>query len=100
MVERIGLAEAIEQLRVELGRAQDAGLNQQLRFEVAEVQVELLVELHREGNVKFGVVTVGAGGSTGSSHTHKLTLKLNVRDEATGGRTAQVVDGRGRAWNE
>ena len=43
----IGIAEAIEQLRYETGVAQDAGANQQLRFEVAEVEVELLVELKR-----------------------------------------------------
>jgi len=101
---RIGLAQAIEELRRELGQAQDAGANQQLRFEIAEVEMELLVELREEGGAEakasFGVVTVGAGGTAGSSHTHRLTLKLNVRDEALGGRTAQVARQQGRDWGE
>ncbi|MFG2651195.1 trypco2 family protein [Streptomyces sp. NPDC048436] len=98
------MAQTIEQLRRELGDVQDAGAHQQLRFEIAEVEVELLVELREEGGpeakVSFGVVSVGAGAKLGSAHTHRLTLKLNVRDEALGGRTAQVKRGQGRDWDE
>ncbi|MFF3140089.1 trypco2 family protein [Streptomyces mirabilis] len=99
----IGLAQVIELLRRELGDAQEAGAHQQLRFEVAEVQVELLVELREEirpeVKLSFGVVSGGAGAAAGSSHTHRLTLKLNVRDEALGGRKAQVARQKGHAWD-
>ncbi|MEV2236337.1 trypco2 family protein [Streptomyces phaeochromogenes] len=85
-VEGTGLAQAIEALRVELGIAQDAGANQQLRFEIEEAQLELLLELREDvrPGVKFafGVVTAGVDGSIASARTHRLTLKLKVRDEA------------------
>ena len=34
---------------------------------------------------RFGVATVGVGGSHSSVRGHKLTLKLQVKDRATGG---------------
>lgn len=102
MTGHIGLAEAIEQLRRELGEAQDAGANQQLRFEVAEVEIELLVELRKEGSAKasFGVLAIGAEGKIASSKTHRLKLKLNVKDEALGGRNVEVNDDRERPWDD
>jgi len=100
----VGLAEAIERLRSELGEAQDAAANKQLRFEVVEVEMELLVELRKEGgsNAKatFGVVSFGADGKVSKGTTHKLKLKLNVRDEALGGRHAEVSGDRSHAWDE
>lgn len=101
-VARIRLAEAIEQLREELGEAQDAGANQQLRFEVAEVEMELLVELRKEAGAKasFGVVAFGAEGKVAQGTTHKLRLKLNVKDEALGGKTPEITDPRKRPWDE
>jgi hypothetical protein len=97
----MGLAEAIEQLRAELGEAQDAGADQQMRFEVAEVELELLVELRKEGSAKasFSVLPISAQGKLASGSTHKLTLKLNVRDEALGGATAEVTDNAGRPFD-
>ncbi|MFA1549925.1 trypco2 family protein [Actinomadura chokoriensis] len=90
----IGLAEAIEQLRYELGEAQDAGADQQLRFKVTEVEMELLVELRKEGGAKasFGVLSVGAEGKISKGNAHRLKLKLEVKDEALGGSTAEVGD--------
>ncbi|MEV3923504.1 trypco2 family protein [Actinomadura coerulea] len=90
----IGLAEAIEQLRLELGAAQDVGADQQLRFKVTEVEMELLVELRKEGSAKasFGVVAVGAEGKISKGSAHRLKLKLEVKDEALGGSTAEVGD--------
>lgn len=100
MTAHIGLAEAIEQLRRELGDAQDAGADQQLRFEVAEVEMELSVELRREAGaqVSVGVVAVGGQGAMRNTGTHRLTLRLKVRDEALGGRTAEVSDGGDRTF--
>jgi hypothetical protein len=84
---QIGLAEAIEQLREELGAAQDAGANQQLRFEVVEVEMELLVELRKEGGGKV----VGADGMIASNTSHKLKLRLNVKDAALGNASLEVA---------
>ncbi|MEV6956894.1 trypco2 family protein [Streptomyces sp. NPDC051183] len=100
----IGLAEAIEELRRELGRAQDAGAGQQLRFEVAEAELELLLELRREASpearLSFGVVSAGVAGAVATARTHRLTLRLTVRDEATGGRNAHISQDRSTSWGD
>lgn len=104
MAGEIGIAEAIEQLRRELGEAQDKGANQQLRFQVAEVEIELLVELRKEGGPEakatFGVVSLGASGKVSRANSHRLKLKLNVRDEAVGGNTAEVADDDERSFDD
>ncbi|WP_330327878.1 trypco2 family protein [Streptomyces pseudovenezuelae] len=101
-VEGTGLAQAIDSLRAELGMAQDAGANQQLRFEIEEVHLELLLELRRDvkagAKFAFGVVTAGVDGGVASARTHRLTLKLKVRDEALGGRNAEVNRQDIRSW--
>ncbi|MFF1918073.1 trypco2 family protein [Streptomyces sp. NPDC058239] len=101
-VEGTGLARAIEALRAELGIAQDAGANQQLRFEIEEAQLELLLELRKDVKpgvkLAFGVVTAGVDGGVASTRTHRLTLKLKVRDEALGGRNAEVNRPQSRPW--
>ena len=57
----IGLAAAIEELRQELYAAQDAGRGQQFAFEVEEAQLELLLELRKQGQgdgrFTFGVAS-------------------------------------------
>ncbi|GAA1264391.1 hypothetical protein GCM10009677_15270 [Sphaerisporangium rubeum] len=106
MAARIGLAEAIEQLRTELGEAQDAGADQQLRFEVTEVEVEFLVELRKEGSAKasFGVLAIGAEGNAegkiARGSTHRLTLRLNVMDAALGSRHLEFADEEAHPWDE
>ncbi|MFD2687736.1 trypco2 family protein [Streptomyces phyllanthi] len=101
-VEGTGLAQAIEDLRAELGVAQDAGANQQLRFEIEEAHLELLLELRRDvrpgAKFSFGVVTAGVDGAFSTARTHRLTLKLKVRDEALGGRNAEVNRQQARPW--
>ncbi|MDX3385307.1 hypothetical protein PV682_28100 [Streptomyces niveiscabiei] len=92
----IGLAAAIEELRQELYEAQRLGANQQFAFGVEEAQLELQLELRKsakgDGKVGFGVVAVGAAGEQASVRTHKLTLKLSVKDRAAGGATPEVGD--------
>ncbi|PWI05122.1 hypothetical protein DIZ27_41285 [Streptomyces sp. NWU339] len=102
-MEGTGLAQAIESLRAELGVAQDAGAHQQLRFEIEEAHLELLLELRRDVKpgvkLQFGVVTAGVDASVASARTHRLTLKLKVRDEALGGRNAEVNRQQLRPWD-
>jgi hypothetical protein len=99
-----GLAAAIEQLRQELYKAQDRGAQQQFAFQIEEAQLELLLELRDEGKgdgrLRFGVATVGAGGSHSSTRTHKLTLKLQVNDRATGGTGPEISHNESGAWDD
>ena len=101
---QVGLAEAIEQLRDELGKAQDAGADQQLRFEITEVELELLVELRVEAGpdfkANFGVVSAGVGAKADQARAHTLRLKMNVRDEALGGRRAELSDMTRRSFQD
>lgn len=103
-VARIGLAAAIEELRQELYVAQGAGAGQQFAFEIEGAQLELLLELRNEGrgegNLTFGVATVGAGGSTALARSHKLTLALKVKDRATGGGQVEVGAEEIGSWDE
>ncbi len=90
----IDLAEAIEQLREELGQAQDAGANQQLQFEVDEVEVEFLVDIRKDASVgakvRIAVVEVDADGRFGLGASHRLTFKLKAKDNATGGGSVEL----------
>ncbi|MEU5000440.1 trypco2 family protein [Streptomyces sp. NPDC021622] len=92
----IGLAAAIEELRQELYESQRLGVNQQFAFGVEEAELELQLELRKsakgDGKLSFGVVAVGAGGEQATVLTHKLVLKLSVKDRAIGGRRPEIGD--------
>ena len=98
------MAEALGLLREELAAAQDEGQNHQFRFEITGVDVEFLVEVDAggglEGKAGFGVVSVGAGGRVSRADTHRLLLKLNIKDAATGGRNLEVSRGEVPGWDE
>ena len=98
----IGLAEAIEQLRPELGTAQKGGEGHEIGFEVVEAEVELLLEVQKEGSgkagVDFGVVSAGADGRIGSTNTHRLTLKLAVT--RPGGGNLAISSRSGGVWED
>ncbi len=100
---RVGLAQAIGLLRDELAAAQDAGESHQFRFEISEAEVELLVSLDTEGGgeagATFGVVSVGADGKVSVGNTHRLLLKLKVKDAATGNRNLEISRNQTRDWN-
>lgn len=78
------ITEAIEQLRAQLSAAQERGKNATLRFHVTEVEMEFLVEVRREGHggagLKLGVVSLGADGKLSQGSSHRLRLKLDVKD--------------------
>ncbi|MFE3591807.1 trypco2 family protein [Streptomyces niveus] len=100
----IGLAAAIEELRQELYQAQYLGAGQQFAFGVEEAELELLLELRNtgtgDGKLSFGVATVGVGGEHSTVRTHKLTLRLSVRDRAAGGTDAEISDSEPGSWDE
>jgi hypothetical protein len=83
----IGIAEAVEQLREEIDRAQKTRAengSDGTEFEIVEAEVELLVQIRREGGgnagVGIGVVTVGADGRYGNTTAHRLRLKLRTSE--------------------
>jgi hypothetical protein len=100
----IGLAKALEMLRRELAQAQDEGQGHQFRFEITEAEAEFLVEIDAEGGAEaggsIGVVTLKAGGKMSRADSHRLTLKLRIKDAATGGRNLEVHRDQTRAWEE
>ncbi|MFH7594775.1 trypco2 family protein [Streptomyces racemochromogenes] len=91
-MDEISLSEALRQLRSELYQAQTDAAGQQLRFEVEKAELELEVEFRRDGTgkVKVSVGALGtkgeaeAGGARGAVRRERLTLTLNVLDEALG----------------
>ena len=85
---RIGVAEAIAQLRAELSRARQQGEGQDIRFAAKEITVELSVDFgwSKEGGGGFKLFSFldlsGKAGSTEKA-VHKVTLKFEIaRDGA------------------
>jgi NTP-dependent ternary system trypsin peptidase co-occuring protein len=75
-VERLGLTEAISRLRAELSEAIVAGGQEDLRFEVGEIELELEVAVERtvNGGIKFWVIEVGGERTVGDTHTVRIPL--------------------------
>ncbi|MFD9484783.1 trypco2 family protein [Streptomyces sp. NPDC059991] len=82
------ITEAIEQLRTQLAQAQEYGKDARLQFRITEVEMEFLVEVRKDaggsGGVRLGVVKLGADAKVSQGTTHRLRLKLDVRDTLTG----------------
>lgn len=99
----MGLAAAIEELREELYAAQTTGANQQFRFEIEDAQLELLLELRKDdkigGRLRFGVAEADLNRTTSSARTHKLTLNLKIKDQATGGNSPEISQEEAGSWD-
>lgn len=83
---RIGLAEAIAELRAELSRARRDGEGKDIRFAVGEIEVELALEFgvsaEAGGGFKlFSFIDVSGKASASSKSGHKLKLRLAVAPE-------------------
>jgi hypothetical protein len=69
-------------VRTELQRAAFNARNQELQFEVHDVQLELNVTTtgtrEAEGGLKVWVVTIGASGSRANATSQKVTLTLGA----------------------
>jgi hypothetical protein len=100
----IGLAKALAMLRRELAQAQDEGEGHQFRFEITEAEAEFLIEFDAEAGAEaggsIGVVTLKAGGKVSRAATHRLTLKMHIKDAATGGRNLEVHRDENRSWDQ
>lgn len=80
----IGLADAIENLRQELTEATRRGQGQSLRFTVEAIELEVAVDIVREGGgegkVSFKVlgsgVEIGGRGALSQSSAHRVKIIL------------------------
>lgn len=100
---QVELADAINEVRAELLRAQSTGASEDLRFRLGEVTLELAVELGRQGGgeaaVKVWVVNLGANATVSSTRTHTVTVTMTPETLGEDGqwhevRVADAVVGR------
>jgi len=104
MTSAIGLAEAIENLRRELKEATESGKQDELRLLVDGIELELEIEIAREGGpqgkVSFNLFGTGAEISGGvkigktSAHRIKLSLRPKPPSGSESYEMADIVPGR------
>jgi hypothetical protein len=80
----IELSALIKELRQELSEAMRAGADEDLRFELGPVELELSVAVERSGGpnakVRFWVVEVGGDAKVSSATAQKIKLTLDPQD--------------------
>ena len=78
---QIPLAEAIRALRRELVEAVREGEDEELRFALGDIDLELQVEVSKEAGgeagIAFWLVTIGGKASRTSGTTHTIRLSLS-----------------------
>ena len=79
----IELSELIKTVRLELQKAEVAGRDEQLRFRVDDVEIEVSVEIQHaeaiEGGFKLYVFEAGADQSDQTTHAHRI--KINFKPQ-------------------
>jgi len=95
---RIGLAELIGDLRKELIKAQLEGSEDEIRFLLEEVEVEVEVASAKkatgEAGVEFWVVNTKAEGETSTESVQTLKLKLKPKNAASRSQSNEVFINR------
>ena len=80
-INKVGLRETLEALRVELSKSILAAEGEQIRFEVGEIELEVqfVVEQSKEGKggLKFWVVEMGGGVINKDTITHRIKILLS-----------------------
>jgi hypothetical protein len=98
MMDGLGLADVLAQLRSNLAQALQEGAEEDLRFALDDVEVELQVAVTKEGTgkagVKFWVINAEAAGKLADVTTQKIKLKMKVVDKD--GRPVAIADKRRR----
>jgi len=86
MIGEQGLAEAIGQLRREIGSAIKSAEDEPLQFLLGPVELELQVALASKAGIKGEAkwVVVSIGGEAGAEHTQTHTVKLTLRPKLEG----------------
>ena len=89
------LAQAIGGIRAELTEAMASAADDQLRFDVGDVELEFTVDVRRDrharGGVRVWVADLGAAGGASRGSSNRLKVTLHPVDSATG-RTPRVAD--------
>ncbi|MFI9366828.1 trypco2 family protein [Kitasatospora sp. NPDC053057] len=84
----VELSMVVQGLRDELETAALNGAGERVGFEVGEIRLEFVVEIHSDSSAKAGfrawVVTGDAAASRGRRQTHTVSLTLSPRDRRTG----------------
>jgi hypothetical protein len=79
-MEPIGVQEAVAALRAELSASIAASVDEELRFEVGEIEIEFQVAVERvkEGSagIRFWVAELGGTASKSSTVTHTIRIPL------------------------
>ncbi|WP_186813247.1 trypco2 family protein [Cellulomonas xylanilytica] len=93
------MADAIEAVRDELRRAQDAGAGSDVRFAVGAVEIEFAVEVERsaggEASIKvLSLLSLGATAARSTADTHRVTVTL--APVARDGKPFEVSSSAGR----
>ncbi len=95
---RIGLAELIGDLRKELIKAQRKGSDDEIRFLLDEVEVEVKVTSAKkatgEAGVEFWVVNTKAEGEISRESVQTLKLKLKPQNAASHSQSNEVLINR------
>ena len=90
-MERIGLSDAIADLRSELTRAFEQGAEEALKFEIGAVDLELAIEVTVGGTAKaetkWWVISAGAEAKGERSNSHRIKLTMTP---TLNGRTLQI----------
>lgn len=77
----IELAEVIRQLRGELDRARANAGDEELRFELGPIELEVMVGLEKDAGavakVRFWVVELGGDARVSATNTQRIKLTLN-----------------------
>ncbi|MFE2558932.1 trypco2 family protein [Streptomyces sp. NPDC059352] len=84
----IELADLLASLRSEIGRARLEAANEDVRFRIDSIDLELQVTVEKsaEANagMKFWVVSLGGKAGAKSGQTHTVRLSLTAEDASTG----------------
>jgi hypothetical protein len=91
-VSNVPLAGAIRQLRAELLEAMRQGEDEELRFALGDIELELQLEVSQEAKGDAGIRfwLVSLGGSVGASRASTHTLRLTLAPETAEGTQARV----------
>ena len=77
---RLSLNDTIGAIRSELAQSILAAQDEEIRFELGEIDLEFQIEIERNaegsGGIRFWIVEFGAKASQSSTVTHRVSLKL------------------------
>lgn len=90
----VELAEVVRRLREDLAEAMAAGQDEELRFELGPIELELTVAVRKEARpgakVKFWVVELGTDVTAASDSTQRIKLTLTPRMRGQPGRAPDI----------